>query len=176
MVGVKIMAGKVAVNQVQLGDSATASQNFVLQTNVDGTMKLSRGNVGAIISDIFTVDANNNIYPSKRYVSAAQTITLGGLLTLAHGLGAKPYRIITSAICTTADLGYSIGDEVMLPISPSSTGTTAYGMTVYIDATNINIRFAAGATGACILLGNKSTGAQGAMLASSWQLYVRAEV
>lgn len=51
------MAGATVVNQVQLGDSATATQNFVLQTNVDGTMKLGRGVIGAITQDIMTVSA-----------------------------------------------------------------------------------------------------------------------
>ena len=51
------MAGKLTINAVQLGDSSTASQNFVLQTNVDGTAKLSRGNLGATSQDIFTIDA-----------------------------------------------------------------------------------------------------------------------
>ena len=50
------MAGKLLINQIQLGDSLTASQNFVLQTNIDGTCKLSRGNAGATTQDIFTVD------------------------------------------------------------------------------------------------------------------------
>jgi hypothetical protein len=36
-------------NAVQFGDSATASQNFHWQTNLNGTMSLFRGNVGAPI-------------------------------------------------------------------------------------------------------------------------------
>lgn len=55
------MAGNIKVNSVQLGDSATATQNFVWQTNVDGTAKLARGNVGATTQDILTVDAAGRI-------------------------------------------------------------------------------------------------------------------
>ena len=55
------MAGKLTINAVQLGDSSTASQNFVLQTNADGTAKLSRGNLGATSQDIFTVDAAGQV-------------------------------------------------------------------------------------------------------------------
>jgi len=54
------MAGSLKVNSVQLGDSATATQNFVWQTNVNGTAKLARGNVGATTQDILTVDASGN--------------------------------------------------------------------------------------------------------------------
>ena len=52
---------KVSGNSIQLGDSATATQNFVLQTNVDGTAKLSRGNVGATTQDVLTVDAAGKV-------------------------------------------------------------------------------------------------------------------
>jgi hypothetical protein len=49
------MAG-TTITQLQLGDSVTASQNFVLTSaSADGTMKLSRGNFGATTQDIITV-------------------------------------------------------------------------------------------------------------------------
>ena len=51
------MAGTIKTNAVQLGDSATATQNFTLRTNVDGTATLARGNVGATTQDILTIDA-----------------------------------------------------------------------------------------------------------------------
>jgi hypothetical protein len=56
------MATKIAGNSVQLGDSATAAENFVLQSNVDGTLTLARGNLGATIHDILTVDENNVVH------------------------------------------------------------------------------------------------------------------
>jgi len=77
------MAGQVKVNQIQLGDSSTATQNFVWQTNVDGTCKLARGNVGATTQDILTVDA-------------------AGLVTMSQGSGrfvlgtAVPYTLFTT--------------------------------------------------------------------------------
>lgn len=55
------MSGQVKVNQVQLGDSSTAANNFVLQTNTDGTAKLARGNVGVTTQDILTVDAAGKV-------------------------------------------------------------------------------------------------------------------
>lgn len=51
------MAGPLKVSAVQFGDSSTATQNFVLQQNADGTAKFARGNVGATTQDIFTIDA-----------------------------------------------------------------------------------------------------------------------
>jgi hypothetical protein len=74
------MGGKVVLNQVQLGDSGTATQNFVWQTNADGTCKLARGNVGATTQDILTVDAAGKVTLTQNkvafgaYQSAAQSL------------------------------------------------------------------------------------------------------
>lgn len=58
------MAGTIKTNAVQLGDSTTATQNFTLQSNVDGTAKFARGNTGATTQDILTVDAAGLINPN----------------------------------------------------------------------------------------------------------------
>lgn len=55
------MAGDLITNRVQLGDNATAANNFVWQTNVDGTAKLARGTIGATTQDILTVAADGSI-------------------------------------------------------------------------------------------------------------------
>lgn len=48
--------------QVQIGDSTTAGNNFVLTSAIDnGTMKLARGNFGATTQDILTVDSSGNL-------------------------------------------------------------------------------------------------------------------
>lgn len=44
-------------NAIQLGENATATQNFTLRTNNDGTLTLARGNVGATTQDLLTADA-----------------------------------------------------------------------------------------------------------------------
>lgn len=55
------MAGLLKT-QIQLGDSATATQNFVITSAAaDGSMKLARGNYGATTQDILTVDANGRV-------------------------------------------------------------------------------------------------------------------
>lgn len=57
------MAGKLAIKTIQLGDSATPSQNFVvtLPAVPDGTLKISRGNDGATTQDVLTVNADGTI-------------------------------------------------------------------------------------------------------------------
>lgn len=53
----------VKTNAVQIGQSATASQNFTitLPTTPDGTLKISRGNAGATTSDAVVIDANDKL-------------------------------------------------------------------------------------------------------------------
>ena len=53
----------IKTNQVQLGQSGTATQNFTLAvpSPANGTVKLARGNAGATTQDVLTVDANGNI-------------------------------------------------------------------------------------------------------------------
>jgi hypothetical protein len=83
---------KISGNSIQLGDSATATNNFVLQTALDGTAKLSRGNVGATTQDVLTVGANgvvvlpNNIAP-KFIVDLAvdQSLTSGVTTVVVWG-------------------------------------------------------------------------------------------
>jgi len=50
-------------NSVQIGQSATATQNFTLSvpSSPDGTIKLARGNSGATTADILSVDASGNV-------------------------------------------------------------------------------------------------------------------
>lgn len=74
-------------NSVQIGQSATATQNFTLSvpSSPDGTIKLARGNSGATTADVLTVDASGNVTttlangivtPSK----LSQPMTLGTAL------------------------------------------------------------------------------------------------
>jgi len=68
---------KVSGNAIQLGDSATATQNFVLQTNLDGTAKLSRGNLGATTQDVLTVNAAGVVTLTNGLSSTSDTVAVG---------------------------------------------------------------------------------------------------
>lgn len=48
-------------NKVQVGQSGTASQNFVLRNNNDGTFRISRGNAGAETGDVLTINADGTV-------------------------------------------------------------------------------------------------------------------
>lgn len=106
-----------------------------------------------------------------RYTSAAQTISSGGLLTLAHGLGAAPGFVSFRLKCTTADAGYAIGDEIIVDPNGSNSTNNRY-TTPRVDATNVYIRFSSDAF--CFTAGNKSTGGVAGLTNASWNLHVEA--
>lgn len=108
--------------------------------------------------DIQALQAQVNGLPLKNiFISPEQTITAGGALTIAHGLGVKPRLIDYYLVCKTATSGFSVGDEVFssLDFEQASAGVTTFGFQCMRDATNLAIRF--GSAG--IFLLNPSTGA-----------------
>jgi len=69
--------------RVQLGGSATATQNFTLTAEAaDGTMKLARGNAGATTQDVITVDAAGKV----AFPQMAQSLNSAGYIKLPGGL------------------------------------------------------------------------------------------
>ena len=72
------MAGQLKINTIQLGDSATATNNFVLSvpTVPDGTVKLSRGNAGATTQDVLTISAAGVVTASSLSTVSATTGTM----------------------------------------------------------------------------------------------------
>lgn len=104
------------------------------------------------------------------YVSTEQTITSGGLLTLAHGLGAAPSFVEFQLSCQTAEAGFAVGDK---PFAESGqTGGVASINTAYANGTNIFVRFSN--TAACFNVAHKTTGTATVLTNANWKLIVRA--
>ena len=57
------MAGKLVTNPIQINDSATATNNFVLKADNAGGVKLSRGNDGGAQVDGLSIDASGRVTP-----------------------------------------------------------------------------------------------------------------
>lgn len=106
---------------------------------------------------------------NKSYTSAAQTITAGGSLTLAHSLGAMPTLLQMRLKCVTGEHGYSAGDEVLAWNGDANAGR---GASVVPDATNINIRYGNDAN--TFNVNNKTTGASAAITNANWSMIIRA--
>ena len=108
---------------------------------------------------------------TKFFVSAEQTITAAGSLSLAHDLGAKPKLSQVWIICKTAEQGYSVGDELL--VGTAFWGSTDNrGVSVVPGATNIVLRIGSATlpfTGV-----HKTTGATVPFTNASWKIKVRA--
>jgi hypothetical protein len=107
---------------------------------------------------------------SAGYVSAQQTITSAGLITLAHGLALQPKLVMLELVCTTADAGYAINDVILMGPQSTTSGTNRANA-VYYDATNVNVRYSSDAN--CFVYANKTTGAVASLTNTSWRLRVR---
>lgn len=154
-----------AWNALLLGDMAS----FDRATEAEARAGLLNS-VG--MTPLTTAQAMATLPFTRAYQSSEQTITSGGLLTLAHGLGAVPKLITGRVKCLTAEAGYAVGDQVAvaLPIGSSETGTRLNS--VMADATNISIRLTSYAT--VFAVGHKTTGAAAFLTNSRWALIVEA--
>jgi hypothetical protein len=103
------------------------------------------------------------------FVSAQQTITSGGALTIAHGLGREPVMVQTLMVCTSNDANYTAGQHLLL--TGYSFGNNR-GVSVVVDATNLTIRFGSGALAIEVL--DATTGAVTAATNANWKIIFRA--
>ena len=70
------------------------------------------------------------------FTSTGQTVAFDTLLTVAHGLGAKPDLLEVVLRCTSGEVGYSVGDQLYYSSqSPTADNSVVIGS----DATNIFI-------------------------------------
>jgi hypothetical protein len=111
---------------------------------------------------------------TRAYKSTGQTITSGGSLVLAHGLGVKPSLFQVSLICQTAEHNYSIGDELFVSSSeqPEAAAGVDYGYVVTASPTQIVVRFGNAATVFQTL--NKAGGTRVNLTNANWNFVVRA--
>ena len=143
-------------------------------TAADTLVRLPKGTAGqALVMNAGATAPEWAAVSLASYNSGNQTITSGGLLTLAHGLASAPTVLQYTLVCQTADAGYSIGDVIVASLN-SSTSSTAKQNAVYLDATNVYVRFSNVST--CFETGNKGTGLTDSLTNSSWRLVVRAWV
>ncbi len=107
----------------------------------------------------------------KRFVSAAQTITAGGALTLAHGMAAVPTLISTFLVCTSTEANYSVNDIVCVQPGADRDGANNTGLSIVPDATNLNVRFSNN-----LVVCDKTTGATTAITLNKWTMIFSAWV
>jgi hypothetical protein len=173
---------------------ANASATLALNYPVASAGSLAIINLGSITTQVYIAYDTGTAYSrsryvsswsawtagsgpfSQEYVSAQQTITPGGTITLAHGLGVVPKLILCQVVCVVANSGYAVGDVVdNIPIQYFAVNATSAmrGVSVQKDATSIIAQY--GSYGGPTIVGMvKGTGATGAFTDTSWRLVVRA--
>ena len=121
------MGNKVAGNGVQLGDSATATQNFTLTAAAaDGTMKLARGNAGATTQDVLTVDANGK--PSFPQGLASGSFVETGSAGMGYGTGSGGTVTQLTSKATTVTLNKPTGQITMNNAALAANTTVVFGL------------------------------------------------
>lgn len=107
------------------------------------------------------------------YNSPNQTITSGGTLTLAHGLGVAPSNVYLDLVCVTAQFGYNIGDVVKnVSYGNSTSGIDDKGYTFIANSSNVIVEI--GHYVKVFTIIRRDTNASGALTNSSWRIVVRA--
>ena len=162
--------------QMTAGPNLILGQFGFIVPNVGDTARF-RSEGGGVwrLTDYFRANGLSlfDIFVFGLFVSSGQTITSGGALTIAHGIGAMPTLIQARLHCLTAEAGYSAGDDLIINPHQMDVGTAASrGLVIVPDATNLNIRFGSNANAFEAL--NKGTGTAAALTNANWQLVLRA--
>ncbi len=186
--GVPVNTLTPGANNTFLGTGSTGVvafdtfNNIVTALGVD-LQKLAQG--GAAVGDILTWNGTSWVKatPATSITSSALISTTGvvstaggtgnltqAVHTMAHNLGGIPKNVNAVAVCTVADVGWSIGDEVDIRSFRSSV-TNVAGDVCGQDGTNITVLFSAAGT---LELANKGTGVYAAITETSWQVKVYA--
>lgn len=107
------------------------------------------------------------------FASPAQAVNFGSIVTLPHGLGARPVKYRAVIVCTAADQGYAVGDSIDVTKSGGE-DTLAPGFSSNMVADVANVSYVFGIAG--MLVPHKATFGTAAITAASWELYLTAEL
>jgi len=103
------------------------------------------------------------------FESTEQTVALDTQLDVAHSLGAKPTFVQAFMRCTTANLGFGVGDEIFLSHLGGHLNTPDEGVTLFVDTTNVSL-----VQGLQIRLIDPATLNNALVTPGSWRWVVRA--
>jgi len=157
-----IKAGDVMTGFLTLSADPTSALHAVTKQYADVITTAMTALNTALAARVTTLETNSVI--TKKYSSGIQNLVLSTTFTFTHGLGAFPSSVQLVATCKTADIGYSIGDKVILPCASNAT----QGITMYADATNIFIK----QSNAMPQLTRKDTNSTAGMTSGSWDLSI----
>ncbi len=109
---------------------------------------------------------------TKSFNSTGLTPAAATAYTIPHGMAVTPKLTQFYLKCTSAEQGYSIGDNLIVS-SCTMDGSTPRGFGSSFDATNIYVVFSTDASN-ILFVPNKATGAIAQITYGNWDFYVNA--
>lgn len=146
------------------GDTAIFARNGAAGSDNWRCIAYQRANGTAVIAPpvVFT----------NEWVSAEQTITAAGTLTIAHNLGVKPKTWDVFLVCQTAEHNFSVGDILKINMErQAGTTTPGGGVEIVWNTANAVLRYG-NATNPFYSI-NFSTGAVVVLTNANWRLILK---
>lgn len=157
-------AGTARTN-LGLGDLAV--KDAVNNSDWSGAdLAVANGGTGA--STAVQARSNLGIPLANGFESSEQTITADTTTNVAHGLSAVPKIAFGILRCKTAELNYSVGDEVAMPFVAVQGGTDK-GVSVGTDGTNVFFTVTDE-----IVIPDKTSGTLSTITNANWRIVLRA--
>lgn len=154
-------------NQVAVSNGAGAAGNPTISLVVASEAEAEAGtDTTKVMTPQRTAQAIAALVSVWDFVSANQVIS--DSITVAHGLGAVPSDFDPVLVCTTAELGYAVGDVVSVGGFTDVPGISS--MTYSADATNLYFR----ASGAGWRFVRRDTNVTTGITNSNWRMVLRA--
>jgi hypothetical protein len=149
-------------------NSAASGDVTLGSYNVDGiaSRKVRPGRCNVLRSD---GTAWRTVAGAYYFETSGQTVTFGGNLTVAHGLGARPDQVMVLLVCATAENNYAVGDSIIYWTSANN--VAAQGIHARIDDTNIVLNQAS-----AMAVLDKSTHSYAGITPAKWRWAIVASV
>lgn len=105
-------------------------------------------------------------------VATVPAVVTGGILSVAHGLGAEPNNFRCYLVCNTIDAGYAVGDRVDAANLLFENPGVEFGpaVTLFANATTVGAVFRNGAGAHNYQLHSKSTYSRATIVVGSWNV------
>jgi|SRR6266850_731972 len=141
---------------------AIISQNITVPVGLTDGSTASASQITPLYAALNNFTIPTAIF-SLEFVSADQTVAASSTTTVAHGFGIKPKLFFVVLKCVTADIGFSVGDEVQIATDGFNGGASCTA-----DVTNIII------SNSILNLTRKDTHANTVITYANWKWVVRA--
>lgn len=139
--------------------SAKILDGTIVNADVGAAAAIASSKLSIATGGGLTAPGGTVTYPL--YASAEVVTTVAGTTSFGHGLGGQPSMVHGVLVCKSAELGYSVGDEVSTAVGVMSVGASATNVWVTINSS----------AGPFQLL-NKSTGTAGNLTKANWNAKV----